>query len=211
VKIRASASPWLLITCFEPFGGRRRNASVAVSQHLVRELSQRLSHWHTEVWELPVAFIAAPRQVMDRLVLAQKAGLPPPRGVLCLGEARHGPRLETVAHNRENCPGHPDNRGVERHNASVLPGGPDEVALPLTRALATGWPDHGSTDCGAYVCNHTAYLLAQELAPRKIPVGFVHVPAEGFEDWSQWGAVETAAFLADALTRWARGEVQVQW
>ncbi|MCC7442383.1 MAG: hypothetical protein IT285_12170 [Bdellovibrionales bacterium] len=209
MPLRASVSPWLLITCFSPYDGRPRNLSEPVARHLVRELRARLPHWQTETWELPVRFLSAPQQVIERLSLVSSRGRPAPRGVLCLGEARHGPRLETLAHNREHCPGHPDERGLERLNAPVLPGGPEQVRLPLTGALAAASPERASTDCGAYVCNHTAYLLAHELAPRKIPVGFVHVPSLGSPDWTQEMETETASWLADGLARWARGELKV--
>ena len=154
----------LVVTGFEPFGGRTINRSwQAVERLPLRADWQRV--------RLPVEYARIAEHV--RALVGRG-----PRAVLLIGEAdRRTVTLERVARNAAN-PALADNAGEQRdivHHA-----GPAELAATwdLERALAaarTVLPAEISEDAGGYCCNAALYHALHASIPT-VRVGFVHVP-----------------------------------
>ncbi|WP_225754346.1 pyroglutamyl-peptidase I [Actinotalea sp. Marseille-Q4924] len=194
----------VLVTGFEPFGGRPVNASWEAVSRL-----GRLWRGPEElvVDRLPVDFRAAPDRL--RALIAEVA----PDLVVCVGEAggRQVVSVERVALNLVDAR-IPDNAGAAPVDEPVVHGGPTAYlsSLPVKACAeavrATGVPAEVSHSAGTFVCNATSYALLHALeevgppgdagAPGAVRGGFVHVPTalEGSAD-----ADEDAARLARAL------------
>lgn len=108
--------------------------------------------------------------------------------------------LERFAHNRDGA-NLPDNEGLVRNDAPILPGAAErlETALPLQwlhgRLREQGFATEISEDAGRYLCNHL-FFRALHAYKGKALCGFVHVPPADEE-----GAV--LATTARALARLA--------
>lgn len=189
VSFAVQAQPRVLISAFEPFGGRRENAT----QEILREF--------TRLWEesapesrtfdlggvvVPVAYDFAEQE------LARKMDSFQPDIVLSLGEAPEGAvRLEEMARNRDDSP-FADNRGVARMDEKIVEDGPNtyKTRLPikvLEQALKKqNISVRRSRDAGAYLCNHLFYQLMHfvntESDFKSVRAGFIHFPAESIED-----------------------------
>lgn len=180
-----SALPRVLVTGFEPFGGRSENVSQAVLQALPDQLS-----WAAlEKCILPVSFASITDEV-PRLIEAT-------RPVCCigLGEAAERDRLslERVALNFVDAT-IPDNDGARPIETSVREGGPGAYfsRLPLRtmlRAAEAFVPSEVSLSAGAFVCNALLYTLCElEHAMPPMQVGFIHIPTQPAlspERWAQ--------------------------
>ena len=166
----------LLITCFEPFGGRTRNAS----QEAVAALPNAIGHYDLQRICLPVVFGEAGRLACEAI-----DGLSPD-AVVCVGEAagRKALSFETVAVNIRRAR-IPDNAGGYPQDEPVLAGEPERLyaTLPveaMVKAVQTaGVPAEASVSAGTFVCNDAMYLVLHHMAGTGTPAGFVHVPAEG--------------------------------
>ena len=164
----------LLITCFEPFGGRWRNAS----QDAVAALPDAIGGFELRKRCLPVVFGAAGEQAIEAI-----AGLSP-HAVICVGEAggRTAITPEMVAINLRHAR-IPDNAGNAPQDEPVRANGENALfsTLPV-RAMAAainaaGIPAEVSYSAGAYVCNDTMYAVLDHLRGTEVPAGFIHVPA----------------------------------
>ena len=160
----------IIVTGFEPFGNRDRNAS----WDAVRDLQG------VRTVLLPVSFSRAAAMVRE---LAAKE----PDAVICVGEAggRAAISLERVAINLMDAR-IPDNDGRMPKDEPVCPGRPAGwfATLPLRRMMArTRVPTELSCTAGTYVCNAVFYALMDEIDRRGSAVkgGFIHVPASGME------------------------------
>ena len=169
----------LLITCFEPFGGRLANAS----RDAVFALPDVIGTFEVHRLCLPVVFGRA-----AEIAFAETRRLRPDV-VMCVGEAsgRSAITPEMVAINLRYAR-IPDNVGNAPHDEPVLEGGENALfsTLPV-RAMAetvreVGLPGDVSYSAGAYVCNDLMYLMLHNLAGTGVPCGFVHVPAQGLDD-----------------------------
>lgn len=180
----------LLITCFEPFGGRATNAS----REAIMALPDMVGGFEIHRLCLPVEFGWA-----AEVALAEVARLHP-HAVVCVGEA--GGRVvitpEMVAINLRFAR-IPDNAGNAPQDEPVIPDGEGALfsTLPV-RAMAAairdaGLPGEVSYSAGAFVCNDLMYLMLHQLAGTGVPCGFVHVPAEGMD------ATQATAGLMAAL------------
>lgn len=177
----------VLVTGFEPFGGRSRNAS---GEAVARLPSVWPGPERLVTAELPVAFDAAPRRLRELVARAR------PDLVLCVGEAggRDVVSVERVALNLVDAR-IPDNDGAAPADRPVVPDGPLAYlsSLPV-RACAeavrsTGMPAEVSYTAGTFVCNTVFYALQHLLAAdgdggaddarARTRGGFVHVPAGG--------------------------------
>ena len=169
--------PPILVTCFEPFGGREVNMSRAAVLALPEEAGGR----KLRKLCLPVVFgEAAALAAAEALRLGASE-------ILCVGEAggRKALTPELVALNLRYAR-IPDNRGQSPLDEPVVPGGENALfstlpARKLAAAIqAAGLPGEASYSAGAYVCNDLFYGLLHRFRGTGTRVGFLHVPAEGF-------------------------------
>jgi pyroglutamyl-peptidase len=188
--------PEILLTGFQPYGGRQINPSAEV----VRALDKaRIDGCTVQGLLLPVSFVAAKQPLTDaitehRPLLVVSTGLWPGEPVI---------RLERVAVNRASFE-MPDNDGQRPLDDSVEAGGPvaRAVTLPVGKIIASlresGIPARTSDTAGTFLCNTTLYraLGACERLGTGARCGFVHLPyfpqqvAELLNDLSAEGRLE---------------------
>jgi pyroglutamyl-peptidase len=171
------ATPLVLLTGFEPFGGSAENPSALA----VRALEGRMIGGHRVVTaELPTVF-GRSLEVLLALVRRHE-----PRLVLCCGQAggRGSISLERVAINVDDAR-IPDNAGAQPVDRPVVEGGPAAyfTNLPIKAMLRAlqeaGIPAEVSQTAGTFVCNHVFYGLMHRLAEAgdaAVRGGLVHVP-----------------------------------
>lgn len=175
----AFARETVLVTAFEPFGGRKLNNSALVAAELATNFGQ---DWDYKVCVLPVEYDRAGVEAKKCFAgLSKKPAL-----VLSTGEGDCTVRAEIRAHNLDDTPDFPDNGGLIRENHVIEPGAPfhQPLTLPVPEmvcaARVAGGPVvRASISPGYFVCNATAFRLARFFAPKKIPFGFVHLPVAG--------------------------------
>ncbi len=167
----------ILLTAFEPFGGRSQNASEEALNHLIKhpDLPAGLT---LKGYRLPVETGTAGR-LACRIIDTVR-----PDVVICLGEARReAVCLERFGYNERRFL-IPDNAGNLIEGEPILPGAPDRypATLPLETMLvamqATGVPVQLSEDPGRYLCNEVLYSVLHHLAEHApdVRAGFIHVP-----------------------------------
>jgi pyroglutamyl-peptidase len=167
----------LLLTGFEPFNGSPCNPSEQVAHTLD---GQVIGGMRISTAILPVDLQRSPRQLLDLLEALR------PEAVICLGEAT-GRALISVERLAVNLLDFriPDNAGNMVLDQPVVPGGPDAyfVTLPVRKVheaiRGSGAPCEISLSAGTYLCNQVLYHLLHALHQqgRKIPAGFIHLPA----------------------------------
>ena len=164
----------ILLTGFEPFGGRSRNPS----DEIARALDGEVLHGLTVVSRiLPVDTRRAPRLLNDAIASVQ------PQAVVCLGEAarRQHISIERVAVNLLDFR-IPDNAGHHVVDQPIDPAGPAAVFATLPVRLlhdalqSAGVPVELSLSAGAYLCNQVMYHALCQLEGTSVPAGFVHLP-----------------------------------
>lgn len=176
---RAHASQTLLITGFEPFGGRVRNNSYEIAKRLKADRSLLGEDVAVEICELPVVYDRAASVAQECYEKLRAV----PDFVVSLGEGGCTIHLETAATNLDDTP-EADNAGVLRQNHVIDPSLPPRIGLTL--AVDRSYCDRPagqaevvpSISPGAYVCNNTAFLLAHYFRGKEVPYGFIHVPPE---------------------------------
>lgn len=170
----------VLVSAFEPFGGRKVNAS----WELARRLPARVGRHAVSVVSLPVVY-GASWPVLGRAIAEYR-----PDAVIALGEAPgRGLRLERIAVNLRE--GEKDNSGREAGGEPLAGGGPAAhlSTLPLERLAAAlrraRVPATTSLSAGSYLCNETFYYLMQYASARPFPggAGFIHVPQNAHKRW----------------------------
>lgn len=175
----------MLVTAFEPFGGRSSNRSQLVLEHIARAAATPRGvrqGVRIVTRSLPVSFARLERSV-DRALSCK------PDVVILLGES--GPaeqlELERAAVNRIRAP-IADNDGQQPLDRPVAAGGPDayfSTVRPkpaLAAVRKSGAPAALSGDAGSFACNAAYYHALHRLhvAGRSdVPVIFVHVPSRG--------------------------------
>jgi pyroglutamyl-peptidase len=166
----------ILITAFEPFDGRTKNASAEAVKALMQETIP--ANIEITVCLLPVETITAPEQVLRAINDRQ------PDYVVSLGEAkRDSVCIETVAYNERKFT-IPDNAGFLLDGKIVPDAATSYVAtLPVEAMLhaiaRTGVQVRLSDDAGRYLCNEVMYSVLHDLTHRDqapVPAGFIHVP-----------------------------------
>lgn len=169
-------SKTLLLTGFEPFGGRAINPSEQVVRYM-EQSSLPDVRLHTAV--LPVSRHEGPAALLHALEETR------PDAVICLGLAAGiaAIQLERIAVNLLDFPT-ADNSGEQIADAPIVAGGPAAyfTTLPV-RAIhnaltAAAIPAQLSLSAGSFLCNQIIYTLLHELAQRRwaIPAGFIHLP-----------------------------------
>lgn len=159
--------PNVIVTGFEPFGGKALNRSWEV----VRRLPARPE---LETLQLPVNYAELELALPE---LAKRR----PRALLLVGEASTSVvRVEQIALNAVDT-GTPDNAGYRPGVEAIDAGGPLALrsrwdARQLARGMVkSGVKAEASFHAGTYACNFSLYLALRAM-PGKTPVGFLHVP-----------------------------------
>jgi pyroglutamyl-peptidase len=172
---RAKATPCVLLTGFDPFGGESTNPSWQAVSALH---GRRIAGHRVVAVQLPTSFRGAEKTL--RQALREHA----PRRVIAVGQAgrRAEISLERIAINLIDAR-IPDNDGDQPIDVPVVADGPDGyfASLPLktiVQALqAQGIPAAISYSAGTYVCNQVFYALMHALRGKpQVLAGFVHVP-----------------------------------
>ena len=142
-----------IVTYFEPFGGRTKNAS--------REVVSLLNGYQTK--ELPVSWSKIP-SIIDELLSNE------PDYLFLVGEAGSYKEItiERTAHNISNGK---DNEDVNRENSMIINGGPNEL---ITIFDLSKLNYRISDDAGKYLCNYTYYLALSKSKNTKVL--FIHLP-----------------------------------
>ena len=165
----------VLLTGFEPFGGEALNSSWEVARRLD---GIELGHVRVQSAQLPCRFGECQRALADLIDQIQ------PIAVLALGQAasRHEFSIERVAINVDDAR-IADNVGLQPIDSAVIEGAPAAYfsTLPIKRIVAAlraaGLPAAVSQSAGTFVCNHLFFALQDQLAGKKIPSGFLHLPS----------------------------------
>ena len=176
---RASPSRTVLLTGFEPFGGRDVNESWEAVKVLK---GTTLRGRRVEVARLPVVYdeMAAP--------LAAAIAKARPEVVISFGVGTEVVRVETLARNGYNEIRPLDNLGKPPPRAQVEVTGPATIPTGLpTEALlaalaAADVPARASDDAGGSLCTACFYRLLRTRGPGDDGIrarGFVHVPPGG--------------------------------
>jgi len=166
----------LLITAFEPFGGRDVNASLRVLEKLN---FSRFAELKITTAVLPV------RHQTAASILVALIDQWLPDVTICMGEAGGRPQisLERVAINYADYRIH-DNGGVQVSDEMLVNDAPSAYfsSLPLRkseqRIKAAGIPVEISLSAGSYLCNEVFFHLMHKLAScneNKLG-GFIHLP-----------------------------------
>lgn len=164
------AEPAIVVSGFEPFGGRAENASWTLAGEIAKTFPHEVRALQIPViWGAPLASINNTR--------------PLPQVWIAFGEGTAEFQIEILAHNQ---------RGMHLDNRQAKPAAPDivQAAAPLLRQQAqvadlaaaltqAGFPTHVSQSAGRYLCEEMLYslLYAQQQHPEALRlVLFVHVP-----------------------------------
>ncbi|HVR88699.1 MAG TPA: hypothetical protein VHG53_04040 [Candidatus Limnocylindria bacterium] len=170
----------ILLTGFEPFGGRGINPSWDAAQQLAGEAAGPA---RIDVLRVPVVWRESVATIVRELEREPAAGLV--IGGLAFG--RDAINVEAIAHAIGDVPWQSDNLDLalsgERFDADES--GPDALlATAPVRAIAAAIDDAGipavvSWDGGAYVSNATLYGALRYAKDRglALPTTYVHVPA----------------------------------
>ena len=161
----------IVVTGFEPFGGRERNESWEAVKTLTG----------VERVLLPVSFSRS-GEAVRRIATSR------PDAVICVGEAggRSAVSVERLAVNLMDAR-MPDNDGWQPRDVPIRKDGPAAYfsTLPtrpiLENMQEAGIPAEISYTAGTYVCNGVFYALMDALAQTGAGTagGFIHVPTKG--------------------------------
>lgn len=168
----------VMLTAFEPFGGREQNGSQLVAERLASQHNDADVEYVTCI--VPVEYDKAAARAKE----CYEQMNPKPDVVISTGEGGCDIRVETKAMNYDDTPRLADNAGVERAGAAIdINTTPFEfLTLPVQDMVCAvddvkvGPPVNTSTWAGYYVCNNTAYHMARHLKPQGVPFGFIHLP-----------------------------------
>ena len=167
----------LLVTGFEPFGGRKLNPSGLIVEALA---GPSIAGYAVRAGVLPVIRSVAADRVAE-LIRKHR-----PAAVVCFGQG--GPRqtalrIERLAANVRDYP-IADNAGHRASGEPIIAGAPAAyfATLPVTalrdRVRAAGVPCRLSNSAGTFLCNEVLFAALHHLSTHtpSIPAGFVHVP-----------------------------------
>lgn len=204
----------VLVTAFEPFGGRASNRSQLVLEHIARAASTPKgvrAGLRVITRTLPVSFSRLGRAI-DRTLSCK------PDAVILLGESAPAQQLqlERAAVNRIRAR-IADNDGAQPLDQPIVPGGPDayfSTVRPkgaLASVRKAGAAAALSGDAGAFACNAAYYHALHRLhvaGRADVPVIFVHVPTRGralsLRDATK-GVLALVRHLADEVTPTPQG------
>lgn len=178
----------VLLSGFEPFGGRRENSSQVAVEKLAAELRANPDSGipaEVDTVIVPVVYDEAPKLLLQKMDSFQ------PDIVISVGEAPDAEyRLERRARNKDDSP-FADNNGVARMGETIVKGAPEylRTGLPVDQfyrdLTGAGLASSLSNSAGSYLCNHIFYHLmyavSVEADLKGITAGFIHVPAQSIE------------------------------
>lgn len=163
----------LLITGFDPFGGK----SINPAWEAVKLLPDTIGEYELTKLEIPTVFGAAAQAVID------KADEILPDVIISVGQAggRAAVTPEMVGINLRYA-SIPDNMGATPCDIPIVEGAPAAYfsTLPV-RAMAkaicdAGLPGAVSYSAGSFVCNDVLYSLLHRFDRTAVRAGFIHVP-----------------------------------
>ena len=164
----------ILISGFEPFGGKTDNSS----QRVIAKLD---GVWVSEQTRVKVCCLPVVRRKSARLLL-DAVNRYQPSAVIALGEARRDSiSLERVAINIDDY-SIPDNEQNQPIDEVIVVDAPAAYwsSLPIKRVYRMlkqhDIPVEISNTAGTFVCNHVFFQLQHALQKTSIISGFVHVP-----------------------------------
>ena len=143
----------IVVTYFEPFGGRTTNAS--------KEVVSLITDYQTK--ELPVSWSKIPCLIKE--ILSNN-----PDYLFLVGEAGSYKEI-TIERTAHNVSGGKDNEDVNRDNAPIISNGPDELTTKFDLSKVNY---RISDDAGKYLCNYIYYLTLSYSLNTKVL--FVHLP-----------------------------------
>ena len=144
----------ILVTYFEPFGGRTTNAS--------KEVVSSLDGYKTK--ELPVSWSKIP-VALDEIFADE------PDYLFLVGENGSFNEIEMELHAHNICNGK-DNEGVIKNNEEIISGDKECKTTLFNIFKVRGY--FISDDAGKYLCNYTYYLALSKA--KKCKVLFIHLP-----------------------------------
>ena len=163
----------LLITGFEPFGGKTVNPS----WEAVQALPERIGDYELCKLRIPTVFGKAAEMVLEKAENIRADA------VICVGVAggRDAVTPERIAVNIRDAR-IPDNAGVSCSGERIRADGPAAYfsTLPvesMAQAIRDAHiPACVSNTAGTYVCNDVLYTLLYNYDGTPVRVGFIHVP-----------------------------------
>ncbi|MGA2411380.1 MAG: pyroglutamyl-peptidase I [Candidatus Binataceae bacterium] len=200
------ATPVILLTGFEPFGGETTNPSWDVASRLQKASIEGAS---ITALRLPVDCKRAAQQLTATITRLH------PAAVIGLGQAGGRPALsiEKIAINLAD--ERAENEAGERaEGRPIIRGGPDAyfARLPIPAIVSAitrnGIPAAMSLSAGAYVCNTVMYTALHVLRRRpETPAGFIHLPYEAGQAVRHRASASMSADLMVAGVRAALSEI----
>lgn len=162
--------PAIVVSGFEPFGGRDRNASWTLAAEIAKAFPREVRALQIPVvWGAPLAAINNTK--------------PLPQVWIAFGEGTPEFQIEILAHNQRGS--YPDNQQAKPATPDIVSAAAPvlkqqaqvkDLAAALTQA---GFPTRVSQSAGRYLCEEMLYslLYAQQQHPEALRlVLFIHVP-----------------------------------
>jgi pyroglutamyl-peptidase len=162
--------PAIVVSGFEPFGGRDRNASWTLAREIAKAFPRDV-----RALQIPVVW-GAPLTTINNTK-------PLPQVWIAFGEGTPEFQIEILAHNQRGS--YPDNQQAKPATPDIVSAAAPvlkqqaqmkDLATALTQA---GFPTHVSQSAGRYLCEEMLYslLYAQQQHPEALRlVLFIHVP-----------------------------------
>ncbi|MDI1314412.1 hypothetical protein [Prosthecobacter sp.] len=172
-SVLQAQQPAIVVSGFEPFGGRDRNASWTLAEAIAKAFPQEV-----RALQIPVVW-GAPLTAINN-------AKPLPQVWIAFGEGTAEFQIEILAHNQRGM--YPDNQQAKPATPEIVSAAAPalkqqaqvaDLAAALTQA---GFPTHVSQSAGRYLCEEMLYslLYAQQQHPEALRlVLFIHVPPLG--------------------------------
>ena len=169
--IKPNVQPGIVVSGFEPFGGRKVNASEELARALAKERPGCRAVILPVVWGAPMKVLAEVQE--------------PPDLWIAFGEGGNDFRIEIKADNRR-ADIRDNNQQLPAEKEVVAGGGPLLNPIPAEalagKLKAAGFPVSVSREAGDYLCEEMLYSLLwqrQGVWKKKTTVMFIHLPVLG--------------------------------
>lgn len=191
----AFASPTVLVSYFDPYGGAKVNNSETVAKMLLANSRASGLPYEIKLCRVQTKFDVSFNELKNCLnALPEK-----PIMVLGLGETGCNLKIEIMARNLDKTFG-ADNAGVERKNTEIVKNAPP--AIGLTYPLDEMYCSLDSTEqknivissnAGSFVCNNLMYQ--NSWFETQYNFGFIHVPDHSCKDIAKTNPVNASKLL----------------